>query len=321
MTTPTTNALDAGAFHEFETSGGYVDLSPRPKFRLGGSDRDRFLSGQVTQTVSEVSEARTLYACITNHKGRLEGDLFISAGDDMQSFILDTDPALGESLPARLQRYIIADDVQFADISDEWRLFHLLGACPNAAPRTSSRSANRFGAPGADLWIPAASDPATALEGIPPLDLRVLEILRIANGIGAWGIELTPEILPPEARLEARAISYTKGCYIGQEVISRIRSVGRVNRTLERVDWIDGDPLSAGMTLVDSRDGEVGRLTSATFHPAHPDGPRWIALAFVKRGASAIGTRLTARSADAQEPENMLSSIVEVRNTPNRQET
>ena len=142
------------------------------------------------------------------------------------------------------------------------------------------------------------------------------------NGISQWGTELCPDILPPEAKLEARAISYTKGCYIGQEVISRIRSVGRVNRTLERIDCITGTQLAPGMILSTDEGKEVGQITSAVFHPAHLDGPRWIGLAFIRRGASDPGTRLTAHAPDspsASHPSDagqiMLSSTVEVRNT------
>ena len=319
MTSTTAEDLTAESFSNSLGQGGYINLSARPKFRLSGSDRVRFLSGQVTQAVSDVTELQTLYSCITNHKGKMEGDLFISSGDDFQSFVLDTHPELHQSLFSRLDRYIIADDVELTDITDDWQLIHVIGQ-HEVASEQSARRANRYGVDGTDYWLRPGDDISTVLRGLAELDPRVLEILRISNGIGEWGRELTSDILPPEARVESRAISYTKGCYIGQEVISRIRSVGKVNRTLERTDWVEGAPLSAGMRLVDGQGDKVGHVTSVAYHPAHPDGARWIALAFVKKGSSELGSRLTAIMPSPQDEQIVLSSEVEVRNTPNHQD-
>lgn len=301
--------------------GGSIDLSFRPKFRITGNDRVRYLSGQVTQAVSDVSETQTLYACITNHKGKMEGDLFITGSNNLQSFLIDTDPALGDTLLARLDRYIIADDVEITEITNDWRLIHVIGDPPRI-PNLQARSANRYGRDGTDYWIPVSDDVPEQLSVIPPLTESAVEIIRITSGVGEWGADLGPDILPPEAKLEDRAISYTKGCYIGQEVISRIRSVGRVNRTLETIESVDDKPLEPGMLLSTEEGKNVGTVTSAVLNPCHEAGARWIGLAFIKRDWAESGTRLTATSApdESNAEQIMLSSMVEVRNNLDHQQ-
>ncbi|MGK0188163.1 MAG: folate-binding protein YgfZ [Verrucomicrobiales bacterium] len=318
---PSASEPSAAAIAQMLADGGAVNLSHRPKFQLSGVDRVRYLSGQVTQAVSDVSESQTLYACITNHKGKMDGDLFITGSNDLQSFQLDTDPALAESLHARLDRYIIADDVELIEVTADWHLFHVIGKHP-LVTGISPRTANRYGVPGIDYWIPSSSTLPESLQAIPALHESALEIIRITNGIGKWGADLSPDFLPPEARLEERAISYTKGCYIGQEVISRIRSVGRVNRTLELIEAVESDALEPGMELKNQEGKTVGSVTSAILHPAHADGPRWIGLAYVKKGSSEPGTRLSAQStaANSDAEQIILSSTVEVRNNSNDQE-
>ncbi|MDA0812168.1 MAG: hypothetical protein O3C21_07265 [Verrucomicrobia bacterium] len=311
------------------TDGGAIDLSERAKFRLTGGDRARYLSGQMTQAVTAASHSKTAYACVTNHKGKLEGDLFFTSTgptDTPEGFLIDIVPELRESLFARLDRYIIADDAELTDVTPDWHLIHIIGG-RLLADEFSPRACDRYGIPGTDYWIPATIDVRGLLTNIPIIDRKALDVVRIMNGISQWGSELSPDILPPEAKLEARAISYTKGCYIGQEVISRIRSVGRVNRTLERIESMTGTRLAPGMILATDEGKQVGQITSAAFHPAHADGPRWIGLAFIRRGASDPGTRLTASdsgcpstSPPSDADQIMLSSTVEVRNTADHQQ-
>ena len=311
--------LSADAVAKLLSDGGAINLSDRAKFSLTGGDRARYLSGQVTQDVKGISDSATVYSCVTNHKGKMDGYLFITSGSGApESFLLDTDPVLRESLFARLERYIIADDAELIDVTADWHLIHILGG-HSLPEKYMSRTCNRYGAPGRDYWIPATVEISLLLSNIPTIDQSALEIVRIMNGVPKWGAELSPDVLPPEAKLESRAISYTKGCYIGQEVISRIRSVGRVNRTLECIEATSDAPLAAGMILLIEGGKEVGQITSAAFHPGHPDGPRWIGLAMIRRGSSDPGTHLIAQSPASSASDSgqiVLSSSVEVRNTP-----
>ena len=302
---PMPNPMTADEFRHAVAAGGCTDLSGRTKLQLRGADRVRYLNGQVTNDVAQIAAGETIYACVTDRKGRLEADAYITAGPG-DSLLLDAPGELRESLLARLDRYIIADDVELADVTDDWKLIHCLGpaSAGDGGPESLRRACNRFGVPGADLWFPAGAAPAS---GAPALSPDVLERLRIENRIPAWGAELGPGVLPPEARLETRAISFEKGCYIGQEVISRIRSVGRVNRTLERVVQAGAGaaPLESGCALTSGSGEPAGMLTSVC--PGPEPGKR-IGLAYVKRGFSAPGTLL-----DVRDPENKLVSRVEIR--------
>ena len=121
--------MDAELYQSLLAKGGCVDLSARAKWRLSGADRVRYLNGQVTNDVRTARADEALYACVTNVKGRIEGDVFIHAEGD--SLILDAPEALRESLGMRLEKYIIADDAVLEDITDEWRLWHVIGEMRN----------------------------------------------------------------------------------------------------------------------------------------------------------------------------------------------
>ena len=274
------------------------DLSERTKILLTGSDRVRFLNGQVTNDVRKVSSSLSLAACIVNAKGRMDALVFISATPE--GLLLDAEPELREALPQRLERYIIADDVTLEDVTERFSLFHVTSETEPGLPNEERwRQAARFGLPGWDLALPAEQHEAVRelLEGRYRLcDAECMEQLRIEQGIPRWGRELTNEIIPVEANLESEAIDYAKGCYIGQEVISRMKMSGQTNKRL--CGLVSAGPaLAAGMKLQahDDPTREVGWLTSATRSERLG---KEIALGFVKRGHNAPGNRLLAGAAD-----------------------
>lgn len=208
-----------------------ADLSDRAKWNLTGADRVRYLNGQSTCDVKSLAPGQSTWGAITTIKGKLEGDLRISATPDF--LLIDTNPDTATPLFMRLSKYIIADDVELSDVSDEWKLYHFLGmeSVPpefqSVAERISFPS-NRFGQPGLDLWIPSGSSPKPACA-----EASVWECLRIENGIPRWGVDMAPSNLAPEMPFEKLGgLSYSKGCYIGQEVIARIKSIGHVNKQL-----------------------------------------------------------------------------------------
>jgi len=201
---------------------------PRTLLRLNGPDRLRFLNGQVTQDVKKLLPGHAVRSAIITSKGRLEADLHIAATSD--SLLIETDFILRQSLHTRLEKFIVADDVTIEDISQSYNLAHFLSLSspPTDAPKDSFFfQSSRFREPGLDLWLPSTSPYQPASSPLPDW-----EPLRIARGLPLWGIDVGPDTLPPEAGFESDAISSTKGCYIGQEVISRLRSVGHVNRHL-----------------------------------------------------------------------------------------
>ena len=211
-----------------------VDLSGRTQLILTGADVVRYLNGQVTNDVRKLRTGQTQMACVTTAKGRLCGDVCITAQEG--ALIVDAEPILREALLARLERYIVADDVTIEDATDSQALLHYIGpASPPASAVGQIAASRRFGRDGWDLRLPQ-TDFAGAREfllaGQVVLDDALAELLRIEAGIPRWDRELDENTLPPEAGLGATHIDYHKGCYIGQEVISRLKSVGHVNRQL-----------------------------------------------------------------------------------------
>ncbi|WP_038159163.1 glycine cleavage T C-terminal barrel domain-containing protein [Verrucomicrobium sp. BvORR106] len=293
-------------FEEISQEGGFVDLSARAKWLLRGGDRVRYLNGQVTNNIKTASESRSVYACVTNVKGRVEGDVFVHSSlvEGGQVLVVDAEPGLRETLGVRLDRYIIADDAELVDVSDEWQLWHAFGGkaaqfqeipLPEGAHRTS---AWRFGQDGVDLWWPVAADAPPSLDTAgTPLTAGELEVWRICAGVPAWPDELNTEVFPPEAGLQERAMDYAKGCYIGQEILSRIKTTGKMPQSLVRLQARENAavPLSVGALLFhrneDGKESKVGHVTSVTRHPVHglPIG-----LGYVKQAFASVHSLLLA---------------------------
>jgi folate-binding protein YgfZ len=303
-----------------------LDLTERAKFKVTGEDRVRFLNGQLTNDILGLKPGSTRYACALTAKGKLCADLYITS--TAEALYLDTALIVKSSLLTRLERYMIADDVLIEDVTDEFGLLHFLNrnveerlkdrdGLERAFASFSKRSrlvfeseSNRFASAGVDLWFPLSAK-SSILETLKeaPLTSDVAENLRIERGIAKWGNELSEDVIPNEADLQDRAISYTKGCYLGQEVISRIKSIGRVNRRLRGLapagDIIPerGDKLVAD---VQSMKG-VGSITSVG---RSGKSGLAIALGFVKRGHDEPGTVLQLSR------NNSLIGLVEVCSLP-----
>jgi folate-binding protein YgfZ len=289
------------------------DLSARIKLRVTGADCERFLNGQLTNDVRKATEVSALEACVLNAKGKLNAHVFISK--EGESFNLDADTELRESLPARLERYIIADDVQVEDASNRLSIFHVL--CPLApalSPEFKVKSIIRFAESGYDVWADVEQHDELFQQLSAKFtfcDADCTEVFRIERGIPRWGHELTEEIIPVEANLEGRTIDYEKGCYIGQEVISRMKMSGQTNKRLCGLVAMGDLPPLVGMKLVPvgEETKDVGWITSAC--RSERLGQQ-IALGFVKRGFNLPATQL-----DAVVPGNPAPSIrVEIVDLP-----
>lgn len=269
------------AFH-FER-GAFFDLSSRVKLRVTGADASRFLNGQITNDLRKATATSVMQASLLNAKGKLSAHVFVSVDDG--AFLLDADPELREELPARLERYIIADDVQIEDVTERVTIFHVTGeTSPTVSISAKTLAANRFGCPGWDIWLDRAEHEPIRQElagSFAFCDDIHAEIFRIEQGIPRWGRELTSEIIPVEANLEASSIDYFKGCYIGQEVISRMKMSGQTNKRLCGLISATGGPLEAGMRLVADTGKDAGWITSAARCSRLE---KEVALGYVKRG-------------------------------------
>ena len=277
----------------------FLDLSARAKFRITGTDRFRFFNGQITNDLRKLSGTVAIEACVLNAKGKMDAHIFVGAL--AESFLVDAAPSLREKLGARLERYVIADDVEVEDVTEQFSLFHVVSQESPEVTDCRIVSARRFAEQGWDIWSESAHHEAMwqQLSSVfAPLDPAAAEAMRIEQGIPCWGSELTEEIIPIEANLEQRAIDYQKGCYIGQEVISRIKMSGQTNKRLCGLISLDDVPLQprAKLTAPSTSGKEVGWITSATLSDRLG---KQIALGYVKRGFNNAGTRL-----DVLAPEN-----------------
>ena len=280
----------------------FFDLSARMKLRVTGGDAFRFLNGQITNNLAKASANAAIQASVLNAKGKLCAHVFLSKEND-ETFLLDADAELREELPLRLDRYIIADDVQIEDVTDKFSIFHFLGESPPALSGSARTiAADRFGSVGWDVW--SASEGASEIhrQSAASFDLcddTCAEVRRVELGIPRWGRELTNEIIPVEANLEESSIDYAKGCYIGQEVVSRMKMSGQRNKRLCGLVSVSGAPLQAGVRLTSEIDPakDVGWITSAT-NSARLE--KEIALGYVKRGYDAQGTQLQAAGVPVQ---------------------
>jgi folate-binding protein YgfZ len=261
----------ARARHE----GGAYALPPRTLVKLTGVDAFRYLNGQITKDLGRAPEGGWTPACILSPKGRLCALLQVSReGGDI---LVECDPGVVEELLVRLERYIVADDVAVS-AAPAPPAIHVFGRAAGSASLSSS-GIIRMGEPGYDI----SPENPQMLELLSP---SVVETLRIERGVPAWGRELNSETLPPEAGLDRTCIDYDRGCYPGQEVISRLKSIGRVNRLLTGfVAGETGGLLAPGMTIAAGErggSGSVGRITSAIMPP---DGSPCVALGYLPRGA------------------------------------
>jgi tRNA-modifying protein YgfZ len=242
------------------------NVGKRSVLRIHGSDAVRYLNGQITQDAQlpVTQRDRAFATCVTDAKGRLQAYGSIFSPDGISLF-LEAPWDLREALLARIERYLIADDAEIEDVSDSWVLLHevMEPSSESGVAALMSFHFARLGVAGMDHWLAA-----DALLPDCEMSLMDAESIRITNGEPCWGMELQEGLLPPEAGLEARSISYNKGCYIGQEVISRMKTAGKVNRKLARlvIDDCDlhapslvGENLFCGETVVGTISSHAGK--------------------------------------------------------------
>lgn len=286
----------------------FFDLSARTKLRVSGTDRLRFLNGQITNDAAKTSGTVGIAASVLNAKGRMEAQIFLSQGTDC--FLIDADPELREKLQPRLERYVIADDVVIEDASAQFSIFHVAAAKPPSFPGFCRVvQVNRFRVSGWDVWVEMGRrDEVFAQLSADSFfcDDPSMEVFRIEQGIARWGRELTEEIIPVEAGLEENSIDYEKGCYIGQEIISRMKISGQRNKKLCGFISVYDAPLEPGMKIFPLGEGakEAGWITSAVHSKRLGQE---IALGYLKRPFYHSTYRL-----NAIHPESLEGAVVRV---------
>jgi len=338
-------------------SAGVLDLSFRSRICLTGADRVRFLHGQVTNDVKRLRVGEGCYAAITTNKGKMESDLNIFCLAD--ELLLDFEPGLTRKISQRLEKFIVADEVQVVDVAADYGLLSVQGpkaeevvsmigligrdALPRVQadqqvgptilkisdatlgeiylvnhPRLASfplpakRGEGENMLSGFELFIPHSSLGAMADKliaaakqiGGRACGWQAFDTARIESGIPRFGADMDETNLPLECGIENSAISYKKGCYIGQEVINRIHSFGHVAKELRGLRLTDDlESLPQRRDKLFYQGKEVGYITSAVKSPDYGN----IALGYVRREANQIGTGLILKTVTGERTVKIVS--------------
>jgi len=308
----------AEEFEGLRANCGVYDLGWRAKIALTGGDRIRWLNGMVTNNVRDLAVGHGVYAFLLNPQGHILADLY--AYNRGESLLVDTDQSQRQKVIDTFDHYIIMDDVEVADASDKLTTLGIAG--PNA--RTVLRTAGfefselqplqfvdlswqqigltlvRRDNPGVEsheLWLPpecvASLREALVSAGAKPVGPAALELLRVACGIPRYGQDIRERDLPQETE-QQRALHFSKGCYVGQEIVERIRSRGSVHRMFTGF-MVEG-PLPALGTKIQSEGKDVGEITSVASLPEKTgQAPSLqVALGYLRREIAAAGKPLTA---------------------------
>ena len=263
--------------------------------RVTGDDAASFLQGQFTNDLRLLEKSAAVYGLWLTVKGKVLADSFVLRGGDPHEFWIGSYYSPSATIRERLESHVIADDVMIEDLTSQWGGIAFFGsesggalAWPPATGRFVFRGRRDRSATMEWIYPLAEGEPAEAhAPNATVLNDEEVARRRIAAGIPAIPIDVGPTDLPNEAGLEADAISYVKGCYLGQEVMARLKSLGQVRRRLWRVHG-DGMPPPSLPVPVFAMARQVGELRSAV-----SDGQgHWIGLAMVSLMHVAPGTAL-----------------------------
>jgi tRNA-modifying protein YgfZ len=283
---------------------GLVDRSERGKLALTGQQAKALLSGQVTNDIEALAPGTGCYAALLTNKGKMLADLRVLDTDD--ELWLDTERVALQALFDSLRRGAVGWDAQLHKRTLEQALLSLVGPGAEQAvggpvgPEHANRRAQLGGADvllvATDLGVDVvcAAGDADRVRGaldVPEVPEAAAEVLRVESGRPRYGIDLDDATIPQEAGLNDRAVSFTKGCYVGQETVARLHWRGKPNRHLRGLRL--SAPVASGTPLL-LGEREVGRVGSSVVSPRF--GP--IALAIVRREAS-VGDELAAGDARA----------------------
>ena len=296
---------------------GITDISHLGRLKISGKDRISFLNSLLTSDVAHLSENMGQHSALLNTKARVIADLYLYSEPD--AILVDTGDSSAPVVKETLDRFVITEDVQIRDATSD--LVQMTVQGPNAS--TAFRDAlgvgvddltmlqhkslgpsiiisrDRTGIGGYDIIVPGNEAEAVwqgfllkaGDTGLAPVGLKALDVLRLEAGYPKYGVDLDQNTIILEAGFKD-ALNFTKGCYLGQEVVARATHIGRVNKQLVGVE-IDAKRPPAGGSKLTSKGVEAGFITSAAFSPGLD---RVAALGYANRDFAKIGTRLEVES-------------------------
>ena len=305
-----------------------VERSDRGRIVVSGADRASYLQGLLTNDVVALKSGQGCYSAYLTAQGRMISDLHVYELGDVMLLTMAGD--VKDAVMAKLDQFIFSEDVQLGDVTETFAQVAVVG--PDAARAVSTALggvlADALGAlpehgnvrtewaggaaivtrvtdtgePGYDVFVDRAQvnalEAALGAAGVVEADESMAEAIRIESGVPRFHRDMDEETIPLEANIESRAISFSKGCYVGQEVVIRVlhRGHGRVARKLVGL-LVDGAQVPARSAVIRGGDREIGRVTSSTLSPALK---RPIALGYVHRDFLEPGTKVTVENAPAE---------------------
>lgn len=297
-----------------EEGCGVIDLSSRGRIRVSGSEAVMFLNGLITNDMKTLAEQHWMPAAFPTVQGRLIAAIRVIRLQGESNFIIDTEPATHQAVLKNIERFTMAGDFKVKDITDETRAFSVQGKKArtvvkqlvgqtvddergvfetkwNGSELTCVRSSHTS-QEGVDLIIDKEASntlhDALLAAGAVDVDAETFETLRIESGVGVFGRDMDETNVITETNLDD-AVSFTKGCYVGQEIIIRIKHRGHVAKKLTGLS-MEGSEIPARDSVIKSVEGkEIGRLTSTTYSPKLNTA---IALGYVRYEYLAVGTNV-----------------------------
>jgi tRNA-modifying protein YgfZ len=301
------------SYEALRSGAVWIDMSGRGQIRVTGEDRARLLHAMTTNDVNRLEPLHGLYAFFLTAQGRIIGDANIyNLGD---SLWLDTEPESREQVLSHLDKYIIADDVELEDESEQWAMVGIEGpeSLRTAAQLEPDVPQSSFeikpwragyavytaqtGPVGLRIFVPASQKPALVQQlnalGVPQASADDVKTVRLENGRPRYGEDISERYLVQETQILS-AVSFNKGCYLGQEIVERVRSRGQVHRLLTPIR-IRSKQVPAPGTKLRLGGKEAGETTSAAFSPALNEV---VALAYVRAENAAKGARFLVGEAE-----------------------
>jgi folate-binding protein YgfZ len=297
-------------YQALHQGSAWLDLSARGKLRVSGEDRARLLHAMTTNHVQQLNPGDGCYAFFLNDQGRILGDVNLFCFED--HFLLDTEPETRHKLFEHLDRYIIADDVALIDETDILatiavegpgaaavlaKLCSSLPEIPYSTVTCGERTVARVDSTGAGgFFIFTSIDDKLRLirdlelAGAVPATPEEATVVRLENGRPRYGEEITERFLVQETG-QLQAVSFNKGCYLGQEIVERVRSRAQIHRILRRIE-IDSSEVPPAGTKSDA-----GEIVSAVLSPGLG---KVVAMAYLRTPSSEPGTELTIAGAPAR---------------------
>lgn len=301
-----------------EGGAGLIDLSSRGRILVAGSEAVMFLNGLITNDMKTLAPHSWMPAVFPNVQGRMLAAVrILNRGDE---FLLDTEAATREKVLQMLNRFTLAGDFRVTDISVHTAMLSLQGPKAGEALRVvfgdeAARvekqkvietrrddteitiiRATHTAEDGFDLFINAADDArlreAFMSTGAEPVSDAAAEALRIEAGLPRYGLDMDESTIVTETNLDD-AVSFTKGCYLGQEIIVRIKHRGHVAKKLTGITFSEYVEVESGAKILSADDKEIGRITSSAYSPKLA---RTIAFGYVKYDYLAAGTEVNVQS-------------------------